>query len=165
MNGIITDLTDVSAEDLAYTQMVFREVWDLQEQVLDQGYIRPKETPLLLAIENKTAKKLTQFIDEIKMFAGGDWKQELIHFKEAAMSQINSANTREEIVEDFESLLDTIDWQTATLQDSNENIHQIVLVSEVQVVTQCMDSYFVWHKSSGESLMLGCEDLRIVNKV
>lgn len=166
MVGIITNLADglVSPEDAAYTQMVFRPVWEKQGMELEQGYIKPKDVGLLDAVETKRAKKLTQFIDEIKMFAGDNWKTEMVAFRDAALIQFRLEEEKEVIIKDFEQYLDTIDWKSAVLSDNSGNSHTIVAVSPVQVVTQCMDSYFVWHKQTGESMMLGCDELRIVTR-
>jgi len=166
MGSIITDLSQaITPEDIAYTTILFKEVWDKQGMKVEMGYVIPKDMAVLDAVEKRVAKKLTQFIDEIKMFSGENWKIEMKNFRDAALEQYKAEERKELLADEFESRMNKIDWKNNKLEDSAGNFHTMVAISDIQVVTKVLDSFYVWHKSTGESMMLGCDGLRIVSIV
>lgn len=144
----------ITQEDIQWTVEFWADIWREQGKQFVSGRILDPKT--------NTSVSIHQFIDGFLML-GGDWKEEMERFRDAFLEKKEN-QIKGKAIREFIGNLDKINWEEAKLVDSQENVHRYVMMSEHQVVTESVGSFFVWDKSSGGCLIQGCESLEMLVK-
>lgn len=143
----------ITQADIDWTVEFWRDVWTMQGKQYATGRIIDRKADTSIAIES--------FIDGFVMLQGfgTTWREEMGKFKDAILDEAAKKIVDKQAValKDFASTLNKVAWETALLKDNQDNVHELVVASDIQVVTESVGSYFVWDKATGACLIQGCE--------